>query len=57
MEQADPGAKNADMVDKVCMVCKVCGGEVDYDIENSCPFCGFISIECKRCGYQYHFGE
>ena len=37
METGDKGAKNSGMTEKVKMICKLCGGRVDYHIEDSCP--------------------
>jgi len=56
-ECAEEGASYADMVEKVKMICKICGSRVYYEIKNSCPTCGLIVIYCKNCGYDYVFGE
>lgn len=56
-ETAEKSAKNRDMIDAVRMICKKCGGEVDYKIENRCYSCGYITITCKRCKYKFDFGE
>jgi len=55
--RAEPGAKNREMVDLVEMSCRKCGGEVDYTVEDACPYCGLITIRCSRCGYEFSFGE
>ncbi len=50
-------AKNYAMTDFVEMVCKQCSDPVDYFIQDGCPNCGRITIECVACGYRFEFGE
>lgn len=50
-------AKGWQVVEHVSMVCKDCGGDVDYFIGDDCPSCGHIYISCKNCGWKFDFGE
>jgi len=52
------GAKNEKMVDLIITLCVKCGQRLNYNIENSCPYCGSISITCENCGdVTFSFGE
>ena len=56
--KCERGAYGVDMVNLVVMTCGKCGKRINYEVKDSCAYCGNIVIVCEHCdGVSFSFGE